>query len=98
MPIQLDATPDSRLLLVANQGLRKAPGKTVSMIDLETVKLTKTIETGPGTHGVVIDRAGRHAYITNTYANSVSVLDIKNRKVIATVPVDKGPNGISLMP
>jgi YVTN family beta-propeller protein len=47
---------------------------------------------------VVIDRDGRHAFVTNTYANSVSVIDIAERKVIATVPVSKGPNGISMMP
>lgn len=34
VPIQLYATPDSRTLPVANQGKRKKPGKTVSVIDL----------------------------------------------------------------
>jgi YVTN family beta-propeller protein len=47
---------------------------------------------------VVIDRDGRHAFVTNTNANSVSVIDIAERKVIATVPVGKGPNGICMMP
>ena len=98
VPIQVYATPDSRTLLVANQGTRQKPGKTVSVIDLETFKTAKTIETGPGAHGVVVDRAGLLAYVTNIYANSVSVLDIGNRKVIATVPVGNGPNGISVTP
>ena len=98
VPIQLFATPDSRTLLVANQGSRKKPGKTVSMIDLESFKVKKTVETGPGAHGVAIDREGRYAYITNTYAGSVSVIDIKVQKVVATVPVGKGPNGISVRP
>jgi YVTN family beta-propeller protein len=98
VPIQVYATPDSRLLLVANQGTRKNPGKTVSVIDVATLKTVQTIETGPGAHGVAIDRAGRLAYVTNIYANSVSVLDLKDRKVIATVPVGKGPNGISVTP
>ena len=35
---------------------------------------------------------------TNTYANTVSVIDVAERKVIATVPVGKGPNGISITP
>ncbi|HEU0204842.1 MAG TPA: cytochrome D1 domain-containing protein [Burkholderiaceae bacterium] len=98
VPIQVYATPDDRLLLVANQGTRKRPGKTVSLIDLASFKNVQTIETGPGAHGVVVDREGRLAYVTNIYANSVSVLDIKSRKVIATVPVGKGPNGISVAP
>jgi YVTN family beta-propeller protein len=32
------------------------------------------------------------------YANSVSVLDVKDRKVVKTVPVGKTPNGISITP
>ena len=98
VPIQLYVTPDNRLLLVANQGTPKKPGKSVSFIDLGTFKVTATVETGLGAHGVVIDRDGRRAFVTNTYANSVSVIDVAERKVIATVPVGKGPNGISMVP
>ena len=98
VPIQLYATPDSRTLLVANQGTPRKPGKTVSMIDLESFKVTKTVATGAGAHGVAVDRDGRYAYVTNTYANSVSVLDLKDGKVMKTVPVGKGPNGISVTP
>ena len=98
VPIQIHATPDSRLLLVANQGTPKRPGKTVSFIDLRTFKVVATVEAGPGAHGVVVDRAGRHAFVTNTVANTVSVIDIAERKVVATVPVGKGPNGISMAP
>lgn len=98
VPIQLYATPDSRTFLVANQGSPKKPGKTVSLINLESFKVVKTVMTGAGAHGVVVDRDGRYAYVTNTYANSVSVVDVKDRKVVKTVPVGKGPNGISVTP
>ena len=98
VPIQLFATPDSRTLLVANQGSRSNPGKTVSIVDLQTFKVTRTVETGSGAHGVAIDQEGRYAYITNTYADSVSVLDIKDGKLVTTVRVGKGPNGISVRP
>ena len=83
---------------MANQGTPKKPGKTVSLIELESFKVTKTVVTGAGAHGVVVDREGRHAYVTNMYANSVSVLDVKDRKVVKTVPVGKTPNGISITP
>ncbi len=98
VPIQLYATPDSRLLFAANQGSRKAPGRTVSLIDLERLEVIKTIPTGPGAHGVVVTTDGRYAFVTNTYANSVSVIEVADRKVVATVPVGKGPNGISVTP
>jgi YVTN family beta-propeller protein len=68
----------------------------VSVIDIERLAVTHTVETGAGAHGVVIDREGRRAYVTNTYADTVSVLDIATRKVVATIRVGKGPNGISI--
>jgi DNA-binding beta-propeller fold protein YncE len=43
VPIQVYATPDSRTLLVANQGTREKPGKTVSVVDLGTFKVTQEI-------------------------------------------------------
>lgn len=98
VPIQLYATPDSRTLLVANQGTRKQPEKTISLIDLQSFKVVKSIVTGAGAHGVVIDRDGRFAFVTNTYANSVSVLDMTERRVAKTVSVGKAPNGISISP
>ena len=98
VPIQLHATPDNRLVLVANQGTPKKPGTTVSVIDVARMKVAATIETGAGAHGVVVDRDGRHAFVTNTYANTVSIIDVAERKVVATVPVGKGPNGISMAP
>lgn len=98
VPIQLYATPDSRLVLVANQGTPEKPGTTVSVIDVASTKVTATMTTGAGAHGVVISRDGGQAFVTNTYANTVSVIDVAERKVIATVPVGKGPNGISMVP
>ena len=98
VPIQLYATPDSKLVLVANQGTPEKPGTTVSVIDVASLKVTATITTGAGAHGVVIGRDGARAFVTNTYANTVSVIDMAEHKVIATVPVGKGPNGISMAP
>ena len=97
VPIQLYATPDNRFLFVANQGSRKSPGNTVSVIDLSTFS-TQRIRTGNGAHGVVVGNDGRHAYVTNLYANTVSVIDVQTRKSVATVAVGAGPNGISVGP
>ena len=98
VPIQVYATPDSRTLLVANQGTRQKPGDTVSVIDLQSGKVAATVKTGRGAHGVVIDRDGRYAYVSNIYENSVSVLDVKSAKVVASIAVGEGPNGISVTP
>lgn len=98
VPIQVYPTPDGRTLLVANQGTKQRPGNTVSVIDLMDNKVVSTVRTGPGAHGVVVDREGRYAYVSNIYENSVSVLDVKSAKVVASVRVGEGPNGISVTP
>jgi YVTN family beta-propeller protein len=98
VPIQLFATPDSRLLLVANQGTKQSPGKTVSVIDIAERRVANTVETGAGAHGVIVDRDGRHAFVTNIYAGTVSVLDLKSMKVVANIVVGNSPNGISTWP
>jgi YVTN family beta-propeller protein len=98
VPIQLFATPDSSKLIVANQGTRKSPGKTVSIIDLNNFAVIKTIVTGNGAHGVAIGADGRYAYVTNMYANSVTVVDIQAGKAVRTLAVGRGPNGITVAP
>lgn len=98
VPIQIYPTPDGRTLLVANQGTKQKPGTTVSVIDLTASKVVNTVRTGPGAHGVVVDREGRYAYVSNIYENSVSVLDVKSARVVASVRVGAGPNGISVTP
>ena len=97
-PIQLFATPDNQRLLVANQGSRKNPGRTVSVIDLTSFKVTASTRTGRGAHGVVVDADGRQAYVSNLYDNTVTVIDLVAHKPVATVPVGAGPNGISVTP
>jgi YVTN family beta-propeller protein len=59
---------------------------------------TQRIQTGSGAHGVVVGKDGRHAYVTNLYANTVSVIDVRSLKIAATVAVGAGPNGISVTP
>jgi YVTN family beta-propeller protein len=71
---------------------------TVSIVDTASFTVADTVATGRGAHGVVIDPSGKHAYITNIYDNSVSVLDLATRQMIATVAVGDAPNGISYSP
>lgn len=85
-------------MILANQGTKKVPGKTVSVIDVETRRVARTVVTGTGAHGVAIDAAGRYAFITNIYANTVSVIDAASAQVLRTVPVGREPNGISVAP
>lgn len=94
-PIQTFVTPDDRYLLVANQGREDRPGTTVSVIDTKTFTVARTVETGQGAHGIVVDPSSRHAYVTNLYGDDVAVIDLEELRVVARIPVGDKPNGIS---
>ena len=97
-PIQTYVSGDNRFLLVANQGTEEAPGTTVSVIDTKTFTVTTTIETGVGSHGIVIDPSSRHAYVTNIYGDDIAVVDLQELRVVARIPVGDMPNGVSFSP
>ncbi len=94
-PIQTYVSPDNRYVLAANQGTKERPGTTVSVIDTTTFTVARTVETGQGAHGVVVDPSSRHAYVTNLYGNDVAVLDLNELRVVGRIPVGDKPNGIS---
>jgi YVTN family beta-propeller protein len=94
-PIQVYVSPDGRYLLAANQGTEQRPSTTVSIIDTATFTVVRTVATGSGAHGVVVDPSSRHAYVTNIYGGDVAVLDLAEGKVVARIPVGEKPNGIS---
>ncbi len=95
--IQLYATPDSKLLYVADQGelMQRPVSNKVFVIDIATAKVTNTIEVGNKAHGVVISKDGKTVFVTNSLDNTVSIIDVATQKVTSTVPVGKRPNGIS---
>lgn len=94
-PAQVYIQSDDKYAFVANQGTEDAPSNSVSKIDLATKKVVATIETGKGTHGVVVSPDNKYVYATNMYENTISVIDNSTDKVIKTVSVDETPNGIS---
>ncbi|MBC7615600.1 MAG: hypothetical protein H7202_05990 [Pedobacter sp.] len=96
-PIQLYATPDSKLLYVADQGelMERPVSNKVFVIAIPDAKVITTIKVGNKAHGVVISKNGKTVYVTNSIDNTVSVIDVATQKVIRTIPVGKGPNGIS---
>ncbi len=94
-PVQVFVSPDNKYLLVSNQGTTRKPGTTVSVVGTRTFSVVKTVETGEGAHGVVVDPSSRHAYITNIFGNTVAVLDLAQLRITATVSVGSRPDGIT---
>jgi YVTN family beta-propeller protein len=69
----------------------------VYVIDPATLKVVGQIPTGaPQTHMLVLSPDGERAYTANVSAGSVSVLDLKRRKLITLIPVAKTIQRISI--
>lgn len=96
-PAQLYLDSDDKYIYVANRGTKDNPSNSVTKIDLITKKVVATIQTGKGTHGVVVSPDNKYTYATNMYEATVSVIDNSTNKVISIIPVDKEPNGISYL-
>lgn len=96
-PIQLYATPDNKLLYVADQGdlMERPVSNKVFVIDISTAKVISTITVGNKAHGIVVSKDSKTVYVTSSMDNTVSVIDVATQKVIGKIPVGKGPNGIS---
>lgn len=58
--------------------------------------VVETIEVGSGAHGVVISEDDQYTFVTNTFDDTVSVIENETSEVIATVEVGETPNGITL--
>ena len=93
-PVQLAVTPDGARIVVANQGTKAAPDQRVTVLGAADGKLLGQIEVGRGAHGVAIESDGRIAYVTNTYGDSVSAVDIVARSELKRYPTGKEPNGL----
>ncbi len=97
-PVQLYLTPDETQVVSADQGKKDAQGHTLSVIDTTAMTTRGSVTTGAGPHGVVIDASGNWAWVTNTYDNTVTAVDLSTLTAMAPIPVGTQPSGISYSP
>ncbi len=87
-------TPDSRIAVVTSERTQK-----IVIIDAGNDEILRSIDTAEaGTHMVVIDDTGRWAYFTNRESNTVSVMDLNDYQIVASIPAGEGAEGIALSP
>jgi YVTN family beta-propeller protein len=83
----------ARFAYVTNQG-----SETVSIVDLETFKVTATVAVPGKPAGVAVSQTSDRAYVSCPDAHDVAVIDTKTNAVIARWPAGKGPLGIAVQP
>lgn len=97
-PVQVYIEPDNQFAYVANQGTEDNPDHSVTKVDLKSKKVSATIDTGEGSHGIVTSADSKFTYVANMFEDTVSVIDNEQNKTIKTIKVGKKPNGITVMP
>lgn len=95
-PLSVAITPDESLALVSSSSkidpadaTKTVPDDRVSVVDLKDKKVIDTVRTGPGAAGLSVTKDGKHAYVSNRMAGSISILSIDGKKVtlVKTVPL-----------
>jgi DNA-binding beta-propeller fold protein YncE len=95
-PLSVAITPDESLALVASSSkldpadpTKLVPDDRITVIDLKDKKIIGTVKVGAGAAGLSITKDGKHAYVANRAAGSISILSIDGKKValVKTVPL-----------
>ena len=86
LPFDAAPSPDGRMLWVVN-----AASNDVTVIDLATRKRLAHIEVEDNPRGIVFSPDGSEAYVNNTLAGTVSVIDASRFSVTETIKVTTMP-------
>jgi len=92
-PETIDATPDGRILAVANEDSAQ-----VRLMQADNGELLATIPVGLEPEGLRFRPDGRVLYVTSEANDRLDVIDVTERRVIATLPVGKRPRNIVFDP
>jgi DNA-binding beta-propeller fold protein YncE len=77
-PQDVKLSPDGAVFYVADMN-----SGGIYLIDATTFRVTRFQPTGNGTHGLYVARDGRRMFITNRGEGSITVLDLRTRRIIA---------------
>jgi len=89
MPADVYGSPDGRQLFV---GLTGGDGVEVFDISGPQPRSVKVIKTGNGAHAFRAAGDGRHLYVSNRVANSISKINMQTGEVVANYPAPGGPD------
>jgi YVTN family beta-propeller protein len=78
--------PDRQRAYVANIG-----SGSVTVLDLQKGERTKNIVTGEGAEGVAVSASGRHVWVTNRDADTITILDADTFEKVREIPSESFP-------
>lgn len=89
MPADLFLTADDKTLLLALTG---SDGLEIYDVSGKTPVRTRVLPTGKGAHAFRAVGDGRHVFVSNRVANSISKIDLQTLAVVANYPAPGGPD------
>lgn len=89
MPADVYGSPDDKRLFV---GLTGSDGVEVFDISGAIPKSLQVIKTGDGAHAFRAAGDGRHLYVSNRVANTISKIDMQQQTVVESFSVPGGPD------
>ncbi len=92
-PNSIEIAAEARLAFVANYGGGKDGGGTVSVIDLDTRSVKKSINVDPGPSRLAVDEGAGVVYLTCLYAGKVNVIDLSSLTVVDRFGTARRPTG-----
>lgn len=94
-PADLALQPDGAYLWAGleSDDPAKAPG--VAVIDSRSRQLVARIPTGAGRHEIAFSADSRHAFVTNSAADSVSIIDVRRLAKVRDLPTGERPASVA---
>ena len=89
MPADVFGTPDDKFLLI---GLTGGDGVELYELGAGPAKLVKLLKTGQGAHAFRAAGDGRHVFVSNRVANTISKIDYLTMSVVESYPAPGGPD------
>lgn len=96
-PVALAASPTRNEIYAVNSGPPGGNG-SLSIINAENNTVAGAIPLHKQPVSIDVDAKGERAYIANSGSNSVSIVDLKDRRELAQVAAGSGPSGARLSP
>ena len=87
----LAITPDGRYV-ISTHPTRGG----ISIVDMQTNQVIKTVETGPAPNYTTVTRDGKHAYVTNSGNGTISEVDVPTWRVTRTLEGGPAPEHVVL--
>ncbi|HSQ59287.1 MAG TPA: YncE family protein [Acidobacteriota bacterium] len=84
-PHEAAVSPDGKTVVVCNYGLGGVPGSTLSVIDLPSRRVTRTISLAPHArpHGIAYGSGGAEVFVTSETSRAILRVNVAAGKVVA---------------